>query len=207
MEVFDMYRRMAIISLVLMCAICQNARSDDDMPSFAEVTQTVMKNFQKQPGVSSEAIISQGQVKPIFGQLKRMGWVVAEEKEILASVLPDNDFIVVQLRSSSGKKFMGRIENYPDAYDRLERLSRLAHGRQTVCDLIRGPDGFKMIEYMTTADGGIELGKMLSKDPQGAGFNEPTGRIYTASMLLERLKKAYAAATKKAKPQSVIGTL
>ena len=38
---------------------------------------------------------------------------------------------------------------------------------------------------------------MLSRDPGGANFNQPTGRIYTEKMLVQELKRAYAAAQKK----------
>ena len=78
------------------------------------------------------------------------------------------------------------------------RWSGLAHGQQTVCDLIRGPDGYKMIEYMTTAPGGKNLGKQLSRGPKGRDFNKQTGRIYTAKALLERLKESHNEALKAA---------
>jgi hypothetical protein len=55
---------------------------------------------------------------------------------------------------------------------------------------------------MTTAKGGKELGKMLSEDPNGKGFNESTGRIYTAAMLLDRLQQSRAAAMKPASGKS-----
>jgi hypothetical protein len=87
---------------------------------------------------------------------------------------------------------------YPNGYDRIDRLSRLPLGQQTVRDLIRGPGGEKMVAYMTTASGGKELGKMLSNDPQGKQFNAPTGRIYTVAMLLDRMKQSQAAALKAA---------
>ena len=53
-----------------------------------------------------------------------------------------------------------------------------------------------MIEYMTQSRGGRELGKMLSKAPNGADFNQPTGRIYTLDGLLAQLKKSCQAEKK-----------
>lgn len=55
-----------------------------------------------------------------------------------------------------------------------------------------------MIEYLTTASGGIAMGNMLSQSPNGRDFNDATGRIYTMSLLLEQLEKDWAAAQKKA---------
>jgi len=201
-----MIRHIIATALVLTLMACQNAhggQSKKPMPSFDKVTKTVLKNFKKQNAGDPEAIISQSQVRPIFGQLKRLGWIVAEEKQILEAVPSDSDFVVRQLRTPAGEKFMRQAGSFPEAYDRLDRLSRLPHGQQTVRDLIRGPDGYKMIQYMTTSRGGVELGKMLSKDPGGKGFNQPTGRIYTVKMLLARLKTEYADATGKTKSKTV----
>jgi hypothetical protein len=86
---------------------------------------------------------------------------------------------------------MRSVSEYPDAYDRLDRMSQLRNGQRTVRDLIRGPDGYKLIEYMTTASGGEHLGDMLADGPGGQGFNKPTGNIYTAGQLLEALHKSY----------------
>ncbi len=86
---------------------------------------------------------------------------------------------------------------YPDAYDRLDRLSRMPMGHQNVDALIAGPDGYKMIQYMTSTSGGRNLGQMLSQDPRGANFNSPTGRIYTADQFLQRLTESYQAELKR----------
>ena len=58
-------------------------------------------------------------------------------------------------------------------------------------EVIRGPGGDEMIEYMTTSKGGKNLGKLLENAPEGNNFNRPTGRIYTAEMLVQALKKSY----------------
>ena len=104
----------------------------------------------------------------------------------------DDDFLVTNLRTPAGRKFMGRMGQYAGGYDRLERLARLPHGEQTVRDLIRGPGGDEMVKYMTQTPGGKALGRQLSNAPAGEGFNETTGRIYTAQALLGRLQRSYA---------------
>jgi len=49
---------------------------------------------------------------------------------------------------------------------------------------------------MTTTSGGKELGKLLSNNPRTRNFNKPTGRIYTAAMLIARLEESHTAAVK-----------
>ena len=91
---------------------------------------------------------------------------------------------------------MEGIAKYPDAYDRLDRLSRLPYGRQTVHDLIQRPGGEKMTQYMSTASGGKEIGKKFANAPGATDFNKSTGRIYTVAMLLGQLQEQYRAVEK-----------
>ncbi len=86
------------------------------------------------------------------------------------------------------------MAKYPEGYDRLDRMVRLPRGEIFTEDLIHNPGGYQMVEYMATAQGGIEMGKMLSETPKGKNFNQPTGRIYTAEQLIARVKKSYAVA-------------
>jgi hypothetical protein len=51
------------------------------------------------------------------------------------------------------------------------------------------------------------MGEMLSQAPNGKGFNKPTGRIYTETQFIARLKQSYASAQKaRAKPKRVAKT-
>ncbi|MBU4272528.1 MAG: hypothetical protein KKE86_05480 [Planctomycetes bacterium] len=170
-------------------------------PFFAEIRQTVLGYFKDQPNYRPGDLITRKKVEPLLVRLQEMGLPLPEKKEILDAVPVEGEFLAGQLSTPAGWKFMRQISRYPDAYDRLDRLSRLPRGRQTVRDLIRGPDGYKMIEYMTTAAGGKELGKMLSNSPNGKKFNAPTGRVYTAEILLERLEQSRAASVKAARKQ------
>ena len=182
------------LTAVLCAGFCEAATKGKRMPKFAKIEEAVLRHFQGLPDYQPGGVISQSEVTPIFGQLKRMGWLVADREAIVKQVLADNSFLIRQLRSPAGKKLDRQIARYEHAYDRLDHLARLPLGRQTVHDLIRAADGYKLIQYMTTTSGGSELGKMLSKDPHGAHFNRPTGRIYTVKMLLDRLKQSYGAA-------------
>ena len=168
------------------------------IPPFGDVKQAVSRYFQARPDFQPSDLITREDVEPLLAQLQAMGLPLADRPDILRRIPIKGEFLVEQLSTPKGRQFMRGIAQYPDGYDRLDRLSRLPRGEQTVRDLIKGPGGPLLIKYMTTAKGGSELGKMLSNDPQGANFNAPTGRIYTAAMLLDRLKQSHAAVTKAA---------
>jgi hypothetical protein len=137
-------------------------------------------------------------------QLQQQGLPLADADEILAATVGPDEFLTQQLRTPNGMRFMRRIAKLNDGYDRVDRLIRLPQGRQTVLALIANPRGDQLIEYMITTPGGKELGRMLSQDPRGTNFNRITGRIYTASLLLDRLAqsrdRAMKAAEKRGNP-------
>lgn len=176
--------------------VAQAATEDKPLPSLTEVQQLVVRHFAAMPDYRPGDIIARSQVEALFPQLERLGWKVSGRKGVLGKIPADGDYLIRKLQTPQGRKFMRHIAGYPNAYDRLDRLSWLPQGKQTVHDLIHKTGGDEMIEYLTTTSGGAELGKMLSKSPKGADFNRPTGKIYTAEMLLAHLKKAYAEAAK-----------
>ena len=176
--------------------VAAGADKGKSLPALAKVKNVVARHFDALPDYRPGDLISRGQLEPLFGRLERTGWNVADRKEILEATPADTDFLVRQLRTQPGRKFMRQVAAYPEAYDRLDRLSRLPHGKKTIKALIRGPDGYKMIRYLTTTPGGRELGKQLSNAPKAAAFNKPTARIYTVELLLRRLKQSHAAAKK-----------
>lgn len=191
--------------LVLLCAMAVFAAPPSGkqakttpIPSFAEVKQTVAQYFEAMPKFRENDLLTRDVVEPLLGKLQKMGLPLADAGQILGKVPSKDEFLADQLSTDRGRQFMRRISGYPGAYDRLDRLSRMPHGEQTIRDLVRGPGGDKMLQYMTTAQGGTELGKQLSNSPTGKQFNEPTGRIYTVTLLLKRLQQSHTAALKAA---------
>jgi len=166
------------------------------LPKFEKIEAAVWRYFQSQGNFQASMLITKEQVEPLLGGLASIGFNMPEPKSILDKLPAGNEFLVAELYSPAGRKFMEGIAKYPDAYDRLDRLSRLPHGRQTVHDLINGLGGNKMMEYITTAPGGKKVGQLLSNGPEATDFNKPTGRIYTVPMLLAQLEEQYRAMEK-----------
>jgi hypothetical protein len=167
------------------------AADPDRLPAYTSVQKLVRDYFASQPGYERRDIISQRDAVAILADLDKLGWKVADRREILDRVPADNELLVRELRTSAGRKFMRQMDRYPDAYDRLDRLTHMPQGTSTLKRLVAGPDGYKLIEYLTTASGGREMGKMLSNTPRGRGFNRSTDRIYTQRLLMQALKARY----------------
>lgn len=156
------------------------------------VKSTVQQHFGTIPEFEKGDLITQDQVAAVLTQLEAAGWKAADGPQILSQCLTSKDFLAVQLRSSKqGLVLMRAVSAMPMAYDRLDRLALLSHGKRTIYDMIHKPGGTEMIRYMTTTKGGGELGKMLAHAPNGRDFNKPAGRIYTAEQLLARLEMSY----------------
>lgn len=168
---------------------------DRPWPKFEDVKKTVQQHFEAMPNYEPGDIITRSDVLPLFAQLQRLGWTVADRKDILSRIPADGDYLVKQLRGPRGRKFMRQIGSQPDTYDRLERLTRLPNGKRTVSELIRRPGkGSDVIKYLATNPKGIRASKRMAKKAAGSDFHRPTGRIYTQEMLLQGLKKSYEAA-------------
>jgi hypothetical protein len=168
------------------------------LPAFSTVKATVERTLSTDQDYRAGDILSQRQVAAVLGEVKKAGWDVEPSRKLLARVPADSEFLVRALRSPKGVPFMRQVAGLPGGYDRVDRLSRLPNGQQTVQKLIEGPDGHKLIGYLAEARGGREMGTMLGRTPQGTGFSEATGRIYTAQQLLTELEGLHAAAVKQA---------
>jgi hypothetical protein len=103
--------------------------------------------------------------------------------------LADDSFLIRELSSTTGKKFMRKINRHGGAYSRLDRLSSISGGQKVVRDLIRQPGGDELLTYMTTTKGGHKLGRQMTGVQRGADLNKPTARIYTAEELIAELEK------------------
>jgi hypothetical protein len=169
------------------------ARADEDkpLPEFAAVKEAVKGYFGAIEGYRENDLLNREEVAPLFEELEKIGFPVPDKSEILADMLPESNNIVRHLSTRKGTRFMRQISGLPEAYDRLERLDKMPYGPYRVSELIRGPDGYTMIKYMTTTKGGRNLGIYLSQIKSGRNFNEKTGHIYTEKQLVTRLRTSY----------------
>jgi hypothetical protein len=169
------------------------AAAEPPMADFSEVEAIVTSHLNHRRGYQPGDLVSQADWDAIAGRLTQSGWTPRDAAAIRKSLLPARDFLVLEARSGEGRKFMRQVSRYPGGFDRLDRLARMPYGVNNIHQLIRGPDGYKMLEYMSTTPGGSSLGQMLGQDPGGKNFNQPTGRIYTAAQLLDRLQRSHTA--------------
>jgi hypothetical protein len=171
----------------------KDAKGAAGFPKFDDVTKAVQEHFARQPGYFPGDVLSLTDVQPVFAKIGKLGWKVADQQEILKLVLPDNDYLVVTLRTPAGLKTMRKIGMLPMSYDYLDRIRAMPHGAYRTRELVEGVDGYKMIEYMSTTRSGQNLTKQLTKAKNGQDFTKPTGRIYNEAQFLARLKVSYDA--------------
>ena len=159
----------AILSGIALGAFAASAAAQSkvqSIPPVSDVQKAVWQDFQKQddfqPGDLSDPRTGRAASWPTSTHGLAIGRCQANPGESLPA---KDDFLVQQLRTRAGKKFMRRIAADPNAYDRLDRLSRMPHGQQTIRDLIKGPGGENLIDYMTKTPGGAALGQMLPRRP------------------------------------------
>ena len=183
-------------AIVLMCGLCAADtaaadRGDGRLSDFSKVKDLVQWHFSGRRDQTPGDILSRSNVEPILKQLRLIGWVIPDQKSILNRVLRDDDYLVRQLRTTVGRKFMRNVREYSMIYDRMDRLTGLANGRKALQEMIKMPDGHKVMLQLTKKTDGQKRDPLLARVRTDANFDKPTGRIYTVEHLLAALKKSY----------------
>lgn len=171
------------------------ARADgSSFPAFDQVQATIQSHLDESK-IGSTDLISRNDVRSLLGKLKDIGWKVEDGDDILGSLLSDNHVLVKVLSTKHGQRFMRKVAGYQLIYDRLDRISQEPGGRQLLQSLIKLPDGHRYARANTP--GAVpDLVAFLPKGRSGrtrrvADYNQPTGKIYTASALMTRLEESY----------------
>ena len=170
------------------------------LPEWAAVRDVTNSFFAEQHDRQPGDILSKADAQPLFSELNRRGWKVADQQEILAQMLGENDLVVRVLRTAEGRRFMRKVSGEKLIYDRLDRIARESGGPQLIEDLVKLPNGER---YARTkpARGDPNLLDLLPKTGSGKrrqikDYDRPTGRIYTVDDLLKRLEESHARAKK-----------
>jgi hypothetical protein len=172
-----------------------HAAPQPKIPDFNDITSEVQRYFATQPDHRPNDLIRRSQVEAVLKNVAAAGWRINNSQQIVELGLPDSSFLVRELATPSGKKFMRKVATRAGGYSHLDRLSTIPRGERIVRDLIRDPKGDDLITYLATTKGGHNMGKMMAGVRGGVDLNKPTGRIYTANDLLAVLKKLHDEST------------
>jgi hypothetical protein len=173
--------------------------------SAEKIRKIVDQHLSSKSGYGDGFIISRSDVKPILEDFRAAGWDPAALDRIQQSVLADDHFLVRQLRTREGRKFMKAASGFPLLYDRMEQVSEQKGGALAVRNTVTLPNGASF----WNADAKPGFNNMVQMLPTKGGrrrsgreFSQATGKIYTATQLAQHLNQARP---KQQKPQSKSG--
>lgn len=178
--------RLLITSVVVLCGSSSAAVESRPLPDPKTVHAVVAAALRKHTDYQIGDLITRTQITAAADAVAaQTGWRLNanQYEELVARGIEDRSFLARQLTSKEGRKFSRQISRYKLGFDQLDRMSSMPQGRSTVERLVHGPDGYKLLEYMATANGGRELAKMLSGTHRGGNFDAETGRIYDEMQL------------------------
>jgi hypothetical protein len=159
-------------------------------PAETKLQRAVHAYFAQISGYQRGDLIDRDQVRGLLKQLAADGYKTPDPDELLAKVPDRTEWFVQEFRgSAAGRTLMRQIVKYPEAFDRMDRLSRLPLGKQRVREIIRGPDGYKFVQALTTSPTGKGTAKLLTNARGAENFDKPTGRLYTEGALLRELER------------------
>ena len=181
-----------LVSLATPCA-AQRRRSSAQKPlPFSEIQKAVEEHFKPTRDFQPGDLITRSDVQAVLGTLASIGWNVPRQDEIVEMALPDDDFLVEQLRSKKGKKVFDRVAKYPGALDKLDRMRQMPKGEATFTTWVqKTKHSAKLFEEILTTPGGQRLLADAGKLNGSKDLNKPTGRIYRVAELLTVLNAAY----------------
>lgn len=140
----------------------------------------------------NDAVISRNQAKVFFEELAKLGWEVTDRQKILERVPLESNYVVGQLQTSDGQRFLRVHGQKPGVIDRLDRMGRFPNGQTILHDLLAGPAGHHaMLAYMISPQGAEQLWQAVGHTMDAQQFLRPTGKIYTAQALWEQLEERY----------------
>ena len=164
--------------------------AEEKWADMSRVSQMVAEHLASQPGYERGFLITKSDVAPVFALLKKGGWNAAELDRAFAAVLDDSHFLVTQMRTPQGVKFMREAGKFELNYDRMDRVSQVKGGKQAIANTVSlgdGPSfwnpnakpGFSNTASMLPTRGGQRR--------SASEFSRPTGKIYTEEQLVQRL--------------------
>ena len=171
---------------------------EEKLPTWNDVVKAVTSNFDGRRLTGRHDLIARGDVTPLFVVLAKLGWKVEDRDQILNELLPDSHFLVQQLRSQPGQRFIKKVASESLIYDRLDRISQERGGQALIHDLIRLPDGDRYARQ-NPGQAVPNLLDLLPKDASGRtrqirNYGKPTGKIYVRDQFVKRLDASYQAA-------------
>ena len=185
--------KLLLVLATLFCGAPTVAQQQGSIESFQDVQQIFQWHFAHLSGYATGDLLTTRDVDPLFDQLARAGWEVEDRDEILARVIPSESFLGKTLRSSKGNEFFRNISRYSGAMDRVERMSKLPHGKKSIQRLVYElPMGVDFVKAMSTTPGGQYLDYGLSRTRKGKDFGKKTGHIYTEDALSQALQTSFA---------------
>ena len=163
--------------------------------AWTDVSETVHRQLATRRGYQPGDLIAKSEAGAALDQLKSLGWDAPERDKLLGLVLDDTHFLVQELRTAAGVRFIRGVAQEPIVFDRLDRLSGMPGGQRLIHDMIRLPNGQSFMASHPTpgfTDLTILLPKQANgKTPRDPNFNKPTGKLYTEKDLLKALEERW----------------
>ncbi len=161
-------------------------------PDFSAIARAIDAWFAAQPDYEPGDLITRAQVETVLKKLEEAGVHVPDAASIAELALANDSFLVHELTTRDGRKFMRRLARNPSTFSYLDRLSSIPRGEKLIRDLTEEKGGDQLIEYLATTKGGHNMGRMMAGVPNGVNLNKPTGHIYTVADFEVVLKEALA---------------
>ena len=202
---------MRYVSLSVLCLFLAlgttrlvSAQVSDAFPDARQVDAVIAKYLNDLPKRQETDLITSDDIQGLFKELEHIGWNVSDQREINQRLLKDSDWMVKQLRTKQGTKFMRKIADFPGGYAQLDLMRESKQGQKEVAGIITTPGGEELIEFLSTSKVGHNTSKLLAAEhPKKSKL--VAQRLYTKAEIAKQLNLSYAAeANRRAKAAAIL---
>lgn len=165
--------------------------------SAALMEQLTRQHLAALPAKPYSDLIIWEEISPLLDEIERRGWDMPYREGLQEVMIGKSDFLSQFAQSRHGSKWL-KASNSKLLLDRVDRISRVSGGQQTLKRVAKLPNGK---QYARPKAGDFQPGLVELLPPAKYGrkrkipdYNKPTGRAYTVDQVVDKISELHAEA-------------
>ncbi|MCA9177718.1 MAG: hypothetical protein KDB14_24800 [Planctomycetales bacterium] len=165
-----------------------------DGPTMRRITEQYLRS--KPPRKFPDLVVYED-LEPLLDEVERRGWEMPYREQLKAQMLGQGEFLAKFAETESGANWLKKVSGQSLIYDRVDRISHVAHGQEMLQRVAKLPNGEKYGQA-TARNFTPSLADLLplkgGKKQKIKDYDKPTGKAYTMSKVLELVAKTHESA-------------
>lgn len=161
----------------------------DDAPVVVEEGESldVSEMLAQTKGYQAGDPLTWEMVSPVIEKLREQGLSLPKNSELQPIFLSEGDIFYKMVSTRKGQSFFKDLSKSPASIDRAERYLSLPNGQKELQFIMTRQGGAEFFTDMVSNQNGRATARMISSSSGVRKFDQPTGKIYLESQLMDYL--------------------